>query len=112
MNDITNENMTHDVFDEWLKKNRWLLKDIKVTNDRLIHKQFKSVHYSDIELKEKDSNPFYVPIKSEISDYQQLLIGTPSPLFTELNDFMFDVINEYETAYATDLFDWFNLIQS
>ena len=83
MNDIINENMTHDVFDEWLKKNRWLLKDIKVTGDRLIHKQFKSVHYSDIELKEKDSHPFYIPTKSEVSDYQHLLIGTHPPFLTE-----------------------------
>lgn len=88
MNDITDENMTHDAFDEWLKKNRWLLKDIKVTNDRLIHKQFKSVHYSHMELKEKDSHPFYIPTKSEISDYQHLLIGTHPPLLTELHDFM------------------------
>lgn len=88
MNKITNENMTHDAFDEWLKKNRWLLKDIKVTGDRLIHKQFKPVHYSHIELKEKDSHPFYIPTESEVSDYQHLLIGTQPPFFTELNDFM------------------------
>lgn len=88
MNKITNENMIQDAFDEWLKKNRWLLKDIKVTNDRLIHKQFKSVHYSHIELKEKDSHPFYIPTKSEISDYQQLLIGTQPQFFTGLYDFM------------------------